>query len=123
SPSSYARSNNPVLQRPIERAQYTSSDLTGELALQRISASIGSIGDAYDNALVESVNGLYKTECIRTTIFHPGPFKTLSDVEYATSEWVDWYNNRRLHSHLGHIPPIECEHSHYAALNPEPQPA
>ncbi|MFM9379459.1 integrase core domain-containing protein, partial [Gordonia sp. VNK21] len=74
-------------------------------------------------ALVESVNGLYKTECIRTPIFHSRPFATISDVEYATSEWVDWYNNRRLHSHLGHIPPIEYEHSHYAALNLRLQPA
>jgi transposase InsO family protein len=67
---------------------------------------------------MESINGLYKTECIRTTIFHDGPYKTIADVEYATAGWVDWYNNRRLHSSLGMITPVECEHAHYAALNP-----
>ena len=55
---------------------------------------------------MESVNGLYKTECIRTTVFHPGPFRTLADVEFATAGWVDWYNNRRLHGSLGMLTPI-----------------
>lgn len=103
-------------------SQYTSADLTNMLALQHISASIGSVGDAYDNALVESVNGLYKAECIRTTVFHAGPYKTLSDVEYATAGWVQWYNNSRLHSSVGLVPPAEFEDSHYAALNRELQP-
>jgi hypothetical protein len=85
--------------------------------------SIGSVGDAYDNALMETINGLYKTECIRTTVFHDGPYKTTADVEYATAGWVDWYNARRLHGSLGNVPPIEYEQAHYAALNPEPQPA
>ncbi len=104
-------------------SQYTSTDLTNMLELQQISASIGSVGDAYDNALVESANGLYKTECIRTTVFWDRPYKTLADVEYATAVWVDWYNNRRLHSSIGLVPPAEFEHSHYAALNRELQPA
>ncbi|MGB2949500.1 MAG: integrase core domain-containing protein, partial [Rhodococcus sp. (in: high G+C Gram-positive bacteria)] len=56
-------------------------------------------GQAYDNALAESANGLYKTECIRTTIFHSGPYKTISDVEFATAGWVDWYNH--IHHSLG----------------------
>ena len=56
------------------------------------------------NALMETINGLYKAECIRTTVFHDGPYKTIADVEYATAGWVDWYNNRRLHSTLGMIP-------------------
>jgi transposase InsO family protein len=99
-------------------SQYTSITLTEHLALEDIRPSIGSVGDAYDNALMESINGLYKTECIRTTIFHDGPYKTIADVEYATAGWVDWYNNRRLHSSLGMITPVECEHAHYAALNP-----
>jgi len=85
--------------------------------------SIGTVADAYDNALMESINGLYKAECIRTTVFHAGPYKTIADVEYATAGWVDWYNNRRLHGSLGNIPPIEFEQAHYAALNREPQPA
>lgn len=103
-------------------SQYTSVTLTEKLALEQIAASIGSVGDAYDNALIESANGLYKTECIRTTIFHDGPYKDIADVEYATAGWVDWYNTSRLHSSLGYLPPVEYEQAHYAALNPEPQP-
>jgi len=60
----------------------------------------------YDNALMETINGLYKAEAIRTTVFHRGPYKTIADVEYATAGWVDWYNNRRLHSTLGHLVPV-----------------
>jgi transposase InsO family protein len=68
---------------------------------------------------METVNGLYKTECIRTIVFHDGPYRTLADVEYATAGWVEWYNHRRLHSSIGMIPPAEYEHAHYAALTPE----
>ncbi|MDV8079821.1 IS3 family transposase [Rhodococcus sp. IEGM 1370] len=103
-------------------SQYTSVMLTERLKLEEIAASIGSVGDAYDNALAESANGLYKTECIRTTIFHSGPYKTLSDVEYATAGWVEWYNNRRLHSSIGQMPPIEYETLHYSGLGTEDQP-
>jgi transposase InsO family protein len=71
---------------------------------------------------METINGLFKTECIRTTVFHDGPYKTLADVEYATAGWVDWYNNRRLHSTLGNVSPVEYEQTHYAALNREPHP-
>jgi putative transposase len=109
-----------VLHRPVELAQYTSLRFTEHLALEGIRPSIGSVGDAYD--LMESINGLYKAECIRTTVFHGGPYKTIADVEYATAGWVDWYNNRRLHSTLGNVPPIEYEQAHYAALNREPHP-
>jgi len=104
-------------------SQYTSVRLTEHLALEQIRHSIGTVGDAYDNALMETINGLYKAEAIRTTVFHDGPYKTLADVEYATAGWVDWYNNRRLHSSLGMVPPVEFEQAHYAALNREPQPA
>ena len=103
-------------------SQYTSVLLTEHLALEGIRPSIGSVGDAYDNALMETINGLYKAECIRTTVFHDGPYKTIADVEYATAGWVDWYNNRRLHSTLGNVPPVEYEQAHYAALNREPHP-
>jgi len=71
-------------------SQYTSIRLTEHLALEGILPSIGTVGDAYDNALMETINGLYKTECIRTRVFHRGPYKTLADVEYATAGWVDW---------------------------------
>lgn len=111
-----------MLHRPVELAQYTSLRFTEHLELEGIRPSIGSVGDAYDNALMETINGLYKAECIRTTVFHEGPYKTIADVEYATAGWVDWYNNRRLHSTLGNIPPVEYEQAHYAALNREPQP-
>lgn len=103
-------------------SQYTSVLLTDHLALEGISPSIGSVGDAYDNALMESINGLYKAECVRTTVFQAGPYKSIADVEYATAGWVDWYNNRRLHGTLGNVPPAEYEQAHYAALNREPQP-
>ena len=72
--------------------------------------------------MMETINGLYKAECIGTTVFHTGPYKTIGDVEYATAGWVDWYNNRRLHGSLGMIPPVEYEQDHYAALNREQQP-
>ena len=99
-------------------SQYTSLVFTEHLELEGIRPSIGSVGDAYDNALMETVIGLYKTECIRTTVFHPGAYKTLADVEYATAGWVDWYNHARLHSSLGMTTPVEYEQTHYAALNP-----
>jgi putative transposase len=111
-----------LIQHSDAGSQYTSVRFTEHLALEEIQPSIGTVGDAYDNALMETINGLYKAECIRTTVFHDGPYKTLADVEYATAGWVDWYNNRRLHSTLGMMPPVEYEQAHYAALNPEPQP-
>jgi transposase InsO family protein len=99
-------------------SQYTAIRFTERLTLERIRPSIGTVGDAYDNALMETVIGLYKTECIRTTVFHPGAYKTITDVEYATAGWVDWYNNRRLHSTLGMHTPVEHETAHYAARTP-----
>src|SRR5699024_4333922 len=90
--SRYNQLKIPVLQRPIEPTQYTSIRYTERLELEEIAPSIGSVGDAFDNALMESINGLYKTECIRTTVFHSGPYKTVSDVEFATAGWVDWYD-------------------------------
>jgi putative transposase len=104
-------------------SQYTAVTYTEKLALDGIAPSIGSVGDAYDNALMETINGLYKAECIRTTVFRDDPYKSIGDVEYATAGWVEWYNNRRLHSSLGYVSPAEFENAHYAALNREPQPA
>lgn len=95
-------------------SQYTSVKFTESLALQGLSASIGSVGDAYDNALAESIIGLFKTEVVRRN----GPFKTVDDVEYALMEWVDWYNNARLHSRLGYLTPAEYETAYYAQQPP-----
>jgi putative transposase len=78
---------------------------------------VGSRGDSYDNALAETVNGLYKTELIRRR----GPWRTADQVELATAAWVEWWNHRRLHSACGHVPPAEYEAMHYSergAANP-----
>ena len=104
-------------------SQYTSVAWTEKLALDGIAPSIGSVGDAFDNALMETINGLYKTECVRTTIFHEGPYKTITDVEYATAAWVDWYNHRRLHGSLGMVSPVMYEDDYYTAQILEPVPA
>ncbi|WP_307659156.1 IS3 family transposase [Streptomyces sp. V1I1] len=90
-------------------SQYTSFKLATHLQGEGIAASIGSVGDAYDNALMESTIGLFKTELIKPQ----RPWKTLSEVELATAEWIDWYNHRRLHGEIGHVPPAEYEAHHY----------
>jgi transposase InsO family protein len=104
-------------------SQYTSIHYGEHLELEGIAPSIGSVGDAYDNALMETINGLYKAECIRTTVFHHGPYRSLADVEQATSRWVDWYNHDRLHSSLGMMSPVDFEDAHYATLNRGSRPA
>ncbi|MFE0701715.1 IS3 family transposase [Streptomyces sp. NPDC058872] len=90
-------------------SQYTRFKLAEHLDAAGIAASIGSVGDAYDNALMESTIGLFKTELIKPQ----RPWKTLSQVELATAEWIDWYNHRRLHGEIGHAPPIEYETNYY----------
>lgn len=107
-------------------SQYTALRFTEHLALEGIAASIGTIGDAYDNCLMESIIGLYKNEAVKPGPFHDGPIKTLTDVEMLTMAWVDWWNHRRLHSSNGMLTPAETEAAHYAAttaLQPETQPA
>jgi transposase InsO family protein len=75
--------------------------------------SIGSVGDSYDNALAESIIGLFKTEVIKFL----GPWKSVGQVEWETLKWVDWYNNTRLHSAIGYVTPQEAEEAFYASLN------
>jgi putative transposase len=94
-----------VLQRPLEPEQYLSIRYTERLAEAGAIASVGSVGDSFDNAAAESLIGLFKTELIRRR----GPWKGLDDVELATLEWVDWFNHRRLHSACGLVPPAELE--------------
>ena len=90
-------------------SQYTSIAFTERLAAAGVSASVGTVGDAYDNALAESVIGLYKTELIK----HRGPWRTPEQVEIATLDYVDWFNNRRLYEACGDIPPAELEDAYY----------
>ena len=95
-------------------SQYTSIRYHSRLDDAGAVASIGSVGDSYDNALAESVIGLYKRECVR----HDGPFRTVDELELATLSWVDWFNHDRLHGELGHVTPIEFEQT----VNAQQQP-
>jgi putative transposase len=90
--------------------QYLAIRYTERLADAGALRSVGSRGDSYDNALAESVVGLFKTELIRMK----GPWRMLGQVELATAAWIDWYNNGRLHSSIGHLPPAEYEAAYYA---------
>lgn len=92
-------------------SQYVSIHYTERLAQAGIEPSVGSVGDSYDNALAESINGLYKAEVIHRR----GPWRSLEAVEFATLEWVDWFNNQRLLEPIGNIPPAEAEALYYAA--------
>jgi putative transposase len=89
--------------------QYLSIRYTERLAEAGLERSVGSVGDSYDNALAETVIGLFKTEIIRRC----GPWRSIDEVEYATLEWVDWFNNRRLLEPIGYIPPVEYEEAYY----------
>lgn len=86
-------------------SQYLSIRYTERLAGAGIETSVGSVGDSYDNALAETIIGLYKTE----VIYHRGPWRNIEAVEYATLEWVDWFNHRRLLESIGNVPPAELE--------------
>jgi putative transposase len=90
-------------------AQYTSITFTERLAAIGVSPSIGTVGDAYDNALAETVVGLYKTELINPN----KPWKTIEEVEIATLHYIDWFNNTRLYEENGDIPPVELEEAYY----------
>ena len=108
--------------RPVHRSglvhhsdrgsQYVSIKYTERLAQAGVEPSVGSVGDSYDNALAETINGLYKAEVIHRR----GPWRSFEAVEFATLEWVDWFNNRRLLEPIGNIPPAEAEERYYAIL-------
>jgi transposase InsO family protein len=93
-------------------SQYVSIKYTERLAEAGIEPSVGSVGDSYDNALAETINGLYKAELIHRR----GPWRSFEAVEFATLEWVDWFNHRRLLEPIGNIPPAEAEDRYYAIL-------
>jgi len=108
--------------RPVQRglvhhsdrgSQYVSIRYSERLAEAGIEPSVGSKGDSYDNALAETINGLYKAEVIHRR----GPWRSFEAVEFATLDWVDWFNNRRLLETIGHIPPAEAEANFYASLD------
>jgi putative transposase len=92
--------------------QYVSIKYTERLAEGGLVPSVGSVGDSYDNALAETINGLYKAEVIHRR----GPWRSIEAVEFATLEWVDWFNHRRLLEPIGNIPPAEAEDRYYATL-------
>ena len=91
-------------------SQYTSVAYSERLAADGIRPSMGVVGSSYDNALAETINGLYKTELIKAR----GPWRTVDQVEVATAEWVDWFNHRRLYEYCGDMPPAQMEAAHYA---------
>ena len=91
-------------------SQYTSIRFTERLAEAGIQPSVGAVGSSYDNALAETINGLYKTELIKPR----KPWRTIEEVELATAEWVDWFNHRRLYEYGGDIPPVDLEAAYYA---------
>jgi putative transposase len=93
-------------------AQYVSIKYTERLAEAGVEPSVGSVGDAYDNALAETINGLYKAEVIHRC----GPWRSFEAVEFATLEWVSWFNHRRILEPIGNIPPAEAEQRYYTML-------
>jgi transposase InsO family protein len=103
----------PVVHHSDRGSQYLSIRYTERLAEAGVEASVGSRGDSYDNALAETVIGLYKTELIH----HEGPWKGLEDVEYATLTWVSWYNTHRLMEPLGYLPPVEYEAQYHPSAD------
>lgn len=94
----------------------SAQDKPSRLAEAGIEPSVGSVGDSYDNALAETINGLYKAEVIHRC----GPWRSFEAVEFATLEWVDWFNNRRLLEPIGHVPPAEAEELFYARMKEAP---
>jgi transposase InsO family protein len=109
----WARDRNGELVHHSDRgSQYLAIRYTERLLEEGIDPSVGSVGDSYDNAMAESIIGLFKTEVIRPG----GPWRNLEAVEYATLEWVDWFNNRRLLGPIGDIPPVEFEQAYYDTL-------
>src|SRR5205807_2701718 len=115
----HARSHQPGpldKQKGVRGVQYRAIRYTERLAEADAVASVGSRGDSYDNAMAEALNSLFKAELVR----NKGPWRDIGHLEIAVAEWVDWYNHRRLHGELGHVPPAEYEATHErSASQPE----
>jgi putative transposase len=105
--SIYNQVNKPVLRRPVESGQYTSIDYTQTVTDHQVLASVGSVGDAYDNALAESFLDSFKTELIADRVW-----RSRSQLELAVVEYIGWYNAARLHASLDYLPPTEYEQQH-----------
>ena len=110
---------NGVVHHSDRGSQYLSIRYSERLAEVRAQPSVGSVGDSYDNALAETIIGLFKTEIIHRR----GPWRNLEAVEYATLEWIDWFNHRRLLEPIGNIPPAELEAAHYQSTSQFPMAA
>ena len=104
--------NDGLVHHSDRGSQYLALRYTDRLAEAGVQPSVGSVGDSYDNALAETINGLFKTEVIHRR----GPWRSMEAVEFATLEWVDWFNNRRLLEPIGNIPPAEAEARYYAQI-------
>jgi len=89
---------------------------TERLAQAEAVASVGTVGDSYDNAMAEAFNSLFKAELVR----NKGPWRSIDDLEVAVAEYIDWYNHRRLHGEIGLVPPVEYEHLHHPGEQPAP---
>ena len=121
--------NPPLAETPFKNSEnlsncvgpplYLSIRYSERLTEAKAQPSVGSVGDSYDNALAETIIGLYKTEVIHRR----GPWRHLDAVEYATLEWVDWFNHRRLLEPIGNIPPAEFEASYYHSTSQLPMAA
>ena len=115
----YARSpkeEDQLVHHSDRGVQYVSIRYTGRLSEAGLNPSVGTVGDSYDNALAETINGLYKAE----VIYHKRKsWRNLEEVEWATAEWIEWYNNRRLMGTLGYTPPAQAEANYYAQIESE----
>lgn len=114
--SSYCCSNRPVLHRLVEPGQYVSLAYSDALIAAGVTASVGTVGDSYDNALAETINGLYKAELIHTKRL----WETTEAVELATMDWVTWWNTTRLHEALDYATPAEVEAAYTHHQNAAP---
>ena len=104
-----------MLRLPVESGQYLAIRYTDTLTSAGAVASVGSVGDSFDNALAESAIGQLKTELIK----RHGPWRTLEQLEFALFEYLDWWNHRRLHGQIGLKPPVEAEAEYYGQHRPQ----